>query len=705
MDSDDANEYETKRTRSCEETSSNDGSPSSCIESMTQACIEWDESKNLDLRTLTNDTKIETSTACSSINNNPQPARDIEEIGIVSMIKNVDEESCTPRKNNVTRRIQQNDVTPKQESYCLVGRRKRWRRDGSVVQGQQMINHNNFNDNNVPLKRFPSRSKRQYQKMKESSTNVVGVETTSAVEQNGSNDFAELLDCFKKTPSPPTKENNVDDIGGQQLQFQDIDIKWGVLSPIPHTKSPSRSFRSGIISERVNDNVKPCRQTSNDIAKIHTTCDKENIYPKEGNNKIIAPTTFTEVNKILATKVPDLGIKQNYTHSASTSTSQKVENNKVNQINNSSGQPQDEFSDFSYEDIMKIDSLLNISNNTSAAVEAQVKITRENDDNDNDNDNDEFGDFDLSFADLESIDSLVEAALTQRSYSEVNESDASNIIAPSFNYSTTTTNNNVVSHHTTHQQQQQRQQHDCTSSSIIRTTTKPENEFDDEFPDFDDINFDDIDKSIAERVALTQSLQHHHDVPDINNRNVNNNNLDGNFPRYHIPSMNELVMNKQSILYESSDLTQLCYSRYKVLRVDDDISSCTKTLVVAYWSINMLNNFGKEKNFGNLRDESNNKMKHSVAGVIHLRGIWCDTRINVDDDINICSLTGRFRTDPGALPIILHTYPPQGSINDDLVLIVDPDQLLTPTTISENCSCTRRAILKNWLGSSALTCE
>jgi hypothetical protein len=95
----------------------------------------------------------------------------------------------------------------------------------------------------------------------------------------------------------------------------------------------------------------------------------------------------------------------------------------------------------------------------------------------------------------------------------------------------------------------------------------------------------------------------------------------------------------------------------------------------------------------------------SIDGVLHLRGEWYHTRVDEGDTIHICSLRGTCRTDSSALPLILHTNPPSGSDNDDLILIVHPDMLLTPTGISETVSCTRRAILKLRLGSSGLTCK
>ena len=71
----------------------------------------------------------------------------------------------------------------------------------------------------------------------------------------------------------------------------------------------------------------------------------------------------------------------------------------------------------------------------------------------------------------------------------------------------------------------------------------------------------------------------------------------------------------------------------------------------------------------------------------------------VDEDVTTFT-----RTLVVALPLLLHTCPPPGSDpDDDLVLIVHPDLLLTRTAISETVSCPRRAILSNRLGSTGMT--
>jgi DNA replication ATP-dependent helicase Dna2 len=210
-------------------------------------------------------------------------------------------------------------------------------------------------------------------------------------------------------------------------------------------------------------------------------------------------------------------------------------------------------------------------------------------------------------------------------------------------------------------------------------TIQPEE--DDPFGDiFTDLDFDAMDKAVQIRTAA----------------------------QYSIPSVQAPVRNPRRKIVEQ-DVAFLTFSRYKVLRVNDDQHTFTKTLTVSRWVVDMLEeaeNVSKALHqhsdvSGRLRECVSQKT-WPVSGVIHLRGEWYHTRVHEGDTIHVCSLAGDFRTDEGALPLLLHTCPPPGSDSDDLVLIVHPDMLLTPTVISETIGCTRRAVLKTRLGSTGL---
>jgi len=126
-------------------------------------------------------------------------------------------------------------------------------------------------------------------------------------------------------------------------------------------------------------------------------------------------------------------------------------------------------------------------------------------------------------------------------------------------------------------------------------------------------------------------------------------------------------------------------SRYRISSIHNDAVSYRKIIGVCSWA--------DSSSMGSSRSNK------SVDGFIHLLGEWYFTDCEVGDVIHICSLSGKYNTEPSALPIELNT--PGG--DNDIVFILHPDDLITPTTISETVSCLRRAILKTKFGSGAFT--
>jgi hypothetical protein len=222
---------------------------------------------------------------------------------------------------------------------------------------------------------------------------------------------------------------------------------------------------------------------------------------------------------------------------------------------------------------------------------------------------------------------------------------------------------------------------------------KKEDEFDD-FPMFD---FDDLDKQIAQRsFAVASKPGTTFDLP-VNVRTA--------------PSPDVAVRNPVSQTFDPQN-TFIAFSRYKVIRTEVDNNTYTKTVFVKEWSAAML----KEQDQQSIHRPSTLERSSSLprldadeqraGGCIFLRGEWYHTHAETGDFVHLCSLSGKYRTDLGALPIVLHTNPPHGSnIDDDLVLIVHPDRLIPPTAISETVSCSRRAVLRLRLGSTGLSCK
>ena len=186
---------------------------------------------------------------------------------------------------------------------------------------------------------------------------------------------------------------------------------------------------------------------------------------------------------------------------------------------------------------------------------------------------------------------------------------------------------------------------------------------DDEFGSFpDDIDFNALDEVIARRI-VSQPISDDGTVHNVKLNDLNNG---------HLSFTN--------------------FSRYKVITVDDDIKNNNKTISVAVWNNSMIQS-------NNTKDRIRTDNKIIIDGIINLRGEWYHTPVESGNVVHICSLTGLYRTDVTALPITLHTFPPPGSDIDDLILVLHPDMLLTPSTISETSYCNRRAVLKSKIGS------
>ena len=224
--------------------------------------------------------------------------------------------------------------------------------------------------------------------------------------------------------------------------------------------------------------------------------------------------------------------------------------------------------------------------------------------------------------------------------------------------------------------------------------------FDDPYCDdlFTQMDFDAIDKKIEERNSLDSDVA-------IEIRPLHA----AQTPRTKVlapPPVNVPVRNKVSTDYDASN-DFITFSRYRIIAVIDDMTSYTKTVVVKAWSSDMLND---------LCDKSIHRFSTSLAhkkkefgiedadGSIFLRGEWYHTHLDSGDIVHLCSLSGKYETKPAGLPVILHTAAPVGSDStDDLVLVVNPDLLVPPTIISETVSCSRRAVLKSRVGSTGLT--
>ena len=221
-------------------------------------------------------------------------------------------------------------------------------------------------------------------------------------------------------------------------------------------------------------------------------------------------------------------------------------------------------------------------------------------------------------------------------------------------------------------------------------------EEDDEFGDFpDDIDFNVLDQVVTEKIVAQ--------------------------PGVIINPSSDPVRNQRTIRYDCGETSFMNYSRYKVLSVDTDQRNNAKTLRVATWINSMADSDEMIKKIlkdGKVKssechvhtEEHSCMFAHATKdvdypedGLLYLCGEWSFTPVEPGDVVHVCSLTGQYMTDATALPIVLHSYPPPGSDIDDLVLVLHPEMLMSPSIISETSSCNRRAALKSKMGSSGIS--
>ena len=339
---------------------------------------------------------------------------------------------------------------------------------------------------------------------------------------------------------------------------------------------------------------------------------------------------------------------------------------------------------------------------------------------------DEFGDFDFSQVDFDQVDSLV--AATQQEQKPVART-TNNTIAAQKNMSADREPLPTPSTVTPPQREEPRppivSSHDpapaatSTSNSGGKNSSpdflKEQNTIDplndDSFGDFpDDIDFDALDAAIATQMPYADHTHQSGPSTCISNGPESNTTAMGQHPMqttatttmYQIPPVNAPFRNPRMDV-PSNGLT---FTRYKVRMVESDAYSFTKTLFVEEWNTSML----QEERLNSIhRISDSSKGQQCDHGAkenskpLLLRGSMYYIQVEEGDVLHLCSLTGRFKTDPSALPVILNTTPPTGSDEDDLVMILHPDMLSTPTGVTKMLACGRRAVVTSRLGSNGMS--
>ena len=159
-------------------------------------------------------------------------------------------------------------------------------------------------------------------------------------------------------------------------------------------------------------------------------------------------------------------------------------------------------------------------------------------------------------------------------------------------------------------------------------------------------------------------------------------------------------------------ISYLKFTRYIVQTIQEDVIMHTKTIGVTLWKGNA-NNFDddeivcltkicimQDNKANSCNSSSNHEEINSIDGYMHLRGEWYYSTCHVGDIVHLCSLSGNYNTDVSALPVTLDSHQ---SNEDDLVLVLHPDELVSPSIVSDAVQCPRLAVLKTRLGSTGLS--
>ena len=238
------------------------------------------------------------------------------------------------------------------------------------------------------------------------------------------------------------------------------------------------------------------------------------------------------------------------------------------------------------------------------------------------------------------------------------------------------------------------------SSAVTVPSKITHSEFsDDDDDEFAEVDFSALDNTIVQHQQMIMTQQQHQpppiDRPIFNRRN----------PLHRTTVMND----GQSLQPQQQQPLFLSFTRYVVRSVHEDLATFTRTVGVSLWkSSEKMDEHVKEVD--RLKrlcdDKKQSSARTNIDGYMYLRGEFYHTMAQPGDILHLCSLTNAYLTDPSALPVILDSHPPHGSdMNDDLVLVIHPDELISPTLVSETVKCPRLAVLQSRLGSTGLSAK
>jgi hypothetical protein len=247
--------------------------------------------------------------------------------------------------------------------------------------------------------------------------------------------------------------------------------------------------------------------------------------------------------------------------------------------------------------------------------------------------------------------------------------------------------------------------------------------FDDDNCLFSDVDFDALDDAIVQQQQQRQKLltsQQQEQCDDIILQSTSRS-LSSSRPPSYLPTLAPIRnrCRRHSIVretdgpqhqqVESSSPSYMSFTRYIVQTVQEDLATHTKTIGVSLWKDNrkLDDELDRLEKICSPKDINSSCMRNDinaniVQGHMYLRGEWFYAPCHVGDVVHLCSLSGDYATDVSALPVLLHSHHSDDD-DDDLMLVLHPDELISPTIVSDAVQCPRLAVLKMRLGSTGLS--
>ena len=251
------------------------------------------------------------------------------------------------------------------------------------------------------------------------------------------------------------------------------------------------------------------------------------------------------------------------------------------------------------------------------------------------------------------------------------------------------------------------------NSSNIAGADATDGDFDDDDRLFAEVDFEALDDAIVQQQQQRQQLStsQQQESPPLSSSHIPPPPPTlapiRNRRRHHLVAPE---VDGSHLLDEESPLpSYMSFTRYIVRTIQEDLATHIKTIGVSLWkeNPNLDDKLDRLKKICTAEDNaasciSNEDDVNVIDGYMYLQGEWFYAPCHAGDVVHLCSLSGNYLTDVTALPVMLHSHHVDDG-NDDLMLVLHPDELISPTIVSDAVQCPRLAVLKMRLGSTGLS--